>query len=133
MPLEKISSTCETECVQKKKFSLRKVPLHSFADDVMMMMMICRARICPCFDSMLIVLWRKKKSHCFLFFATVFLCWPVIFVGGVREALFGDENYTVMWGKRSGFAKVALQANVVSTVLWILCENNTTVCILVEL
>ena len=36
------------------------------------------------------------------------------FAGGVREALFGDENYTVMWGKRSGFAKVALQANVVS-------------------
>lgn len=32
--------------------------------------------------------------------------------GGVREALFGDENYSVMWGKRAGFAKVALQANV---------------------
>lgn len=32
--------------------------------------------------------------------------------GGVREALFGDENYTVMWGKRSGFAQVALQAKV---------------------
>lgn len=34
--------------------------------------------------------------------------------GGVREALFGDENYKLMWGKRTGFAKVALQANVVS-------------------
>jgi len=32
--------------------------------------------------------------------------------GGVREALFGDENYSVMWNQRSGFAKVALQANV---------------------
>lgn len=32
--------------------------------------------------------------------------------GGVREALFGDENYSLMWGKRCGFAKVALQANV---------------------
>lgn len=32
--------------------------------------------------------------------------------GGVREALFGDENYTLMWGKRIGFSKVALQANV---------------------
>ena len=55
-----------------------------------------------------------------------------MFVGGVREALFGDENYTVMWGKRSGFAKVALQANVVRTGWWIVCENNVTVCILVE-
>ncbi|XP_076463071.1 DGAT1/2-independent enzyme synthesizing storage lipids-like [Babylonia areolata] len=32
--------------------------------------------------------------------------------GGVREALFADENYSIMWGKRSGFADVALQANV---------------------
>ncbi|XP_005111889.1 transmembrane protein 68 [Aplysia californica] len=32
--------------------------------------------------------------------------------GGVREALFGDENYTVMWSSRCGFAKVAHQANV---------------------
>ncbi|PVD23341.1 hypothetical protein C0Q70_16609 [Pomacea canaliculata] len=32
--------------------------------------------------------------------------------GGVREALFGDESYPVMWGRRCGFAKVALQANV---------------------
>lgn len=32
--------------------------------------------------------------------------------GGVREALFGDEYYQVMWGNRSGFAKVALQAQV---------------------
>ncbi|XP_071117554.1 DGAT1/2-independent enzyme synthesizing storage lipids-like isoform X3 [Haliotis cracherodii] len=32
--------------------------------------------------------------------------------GGVREALFGDEYYHVMWAKRTGFAKVALQANV---------------------
>lgn len=37
----------------------------------------------------------------------------VIFVGGVREALFGDENYPVMWGKRHGYARTALQANVV--------------------
>ncbi|KAL4235744.1 Transmembrane protein 68 [Mactra antiquata] len=32
--------------------------------------------------------------------------------GGVREALFGDEYYRVMWGNRSGFAKVALQTKV---------------------
>nr|XP_022314363.1 transmembrane protein 68-like isoform X2 [Crassostrea virginica] len=32
--------------------------------------------------------------------------------GGVREALFGDENYPIMWGKRQGFAKAAIQANV---------------------
>lgn len=35
------------------------------------------------------------------------------FLGGVREALFGDEYYPVMWGNRNGFAKVAIQANVV--------------------
>ena len=34
--------------------------------------------------------------------------------GGVREALFGDEYYQLMWGQRSGFAKVALQTKVVS-------------------
>lgn len=33
--------------------------------------------------------------------------------GGVREALFGDEYYPIMWGNRCGFAKVAIQANVV--------------------
>lgn len=32
--------------------------------------------------------------------------------GGVREALFGDEEYRIMWSKRIGFAKVALFANV---------------------
>ncbi|KAK3090668.1 hypothetical protein FSP39_013564 [Pinctada imbricata] len=31
---------------------------------------------------------------------------------GVREALFGDELYPVMWGKRLGFSKVATEANV---------------------
>lgn len=36
--------------------------------------------------------------------------------GGVREALFGDENYPIMWGKRQGFAKAAIQANVVRLV-----------------
>uniref|UniRef100_T1IKQ0 Tat-binding homolog 7 n=1 Tax=Strigamia maritima TaxID=126957 RepID=T1IKQ0_STRMM len=30
--------------------------------------------------------------------------------GGVLEAQFGDENYNLVWGKRVGFAKVALQA-----------------------
>lgn len=39
--------------------------------------------------------------------------------GGVREALFGDENYPIMWGKRQGFAKAAIQANVVRLV----CEG----------
>ncbi|KAK0069383.1 transmembrane protein 68 [Biomphalaria pfeifferi] len=32
--------------------------------------------------------------------------------GGVREGLFGDENYSIIWNKRCGFAKVAIQANV---------------------
>ncbi|XP_033644988.1 transmembrane protein 68-like [Asterias rubens] len=32
--------------------------------------------------------------------------------GGVREALFGDEHYHIIWGKRCGFAKCALEAKV---------------------
>lgn len=34
--------------------------------------------------------------------------------GGVREALFSDESYTIMWGNRIGFAEVAIDAQVVS-------------------
>lgn len=36
--------------------------------------------------------------------------------GGVLEAQFGDEEYHLIWGKRIGFAKVALQAQVVSQI-----------------
>ncbi|KAM6445525.1 DGAT1/2-independent enzyme synthesizing storage lipids-like [Rhynochetos jubatus] len=32
--------------------------------------------------------------------------------GGVREALFSDESYQLMWGNRKGFAQVALDAKV---------------------
>ncbi|NXS56616.1 TMM68 protein, partial [Brachypteracias leptosomus] len=32
--------------------------------------------------------------------------------GGVREALFSDESYQLMWGSRKGFAQVALDAKV---------------------
>ncbi|NWU23410.1 TMM68 protein, partial [Dyaphorophyia castanea] len=32
--------------------------------------------------------------------------------GGVREALFSDESYQLMWGNRKGFAQVALEAKV---------------------
>ncbi|ELU04707.1 hypothetical protein CAPTEDRAFT_173647 [Capitella teleta] len=32
--------------------------------------------------------------------------------GGVREAYFSDSYYNVLWGKRTGFAKIALEANV---------------------
>jgi len=31
--------------------------------------------------------------------------------GGVFEAQFGDSNYELMWGKRVGFARVALESN----------------------
>ena len=36
----------------------------------------------------------------------------VILPGGVREAMFGDENYQILWGERIGFAKVALEAKI---------------------
>lgn len=34
--------------------------------------------------------------------------------GGVYEAQFGDNNYKLLWKKRLGFAKVAIDAKVVS-------------------
>lgn len=34
--------------------------------------------------------------------------------GGVYEAQFGDRYYRLMWKKRLGFAKVAIDAKVVS-------------------
>lgn len=33
--------------------------------------------------------------------------------GGVREALFSDETYPLLWGKRKGFAQVAIDSKVV--------------------
>uniref|UniRef100_A0A8D0KRK3 Phospholipid/glycerol acyltransferase domain-containing protein n=1 Tax=Strix occidentalis caurina TaxID=311401 RepID=A0A8D0KRK3_STROC len=38
--------------------------------------------------------------------------------GGVREALFSDESYQLMWGNRKGFAQVALDAKVVSIICY---------------
>ncbi|TGZ63277.1 hypothetical protein CRM22_006998 [Opisthorchis felineus] len=37
-------------------------------------------------------------------------CVLLLAPGGVREALFADESYCTIWGKRNGFAKVALLA-----------------------
>ena len=37
-----------------------------------------------------------------------------LLIGGVREAYFSDEYYQMLWGKRLGFAKIAIQAQVVS-------------------
>ncbi|XP_051809371.1 transmembrane protein 68 isoform X2 [Acanthochromis polyacanthus] len=34
--------------------------------------------------------------------------------GGVREALFSDETYPLLWGKRKGFAQVAIDSQVLS-------------------
>ena len=33
--------------------------------------------------------------------------------GGVREALFSDHNYQLIWGKRQGFARIASEAKIV--------------------
>uniref|UniRef100_A0A6J0VDA1 DGAT1/2-independent enzyme synthesizing storage lipids-like n=1 Tax=Pogona vitticeps TaxID=103695 RepID=A0A6J0VDA1_9SAUR len=32
--------------------------------------------------------------------------------GGAREAVFSDQHYRLLWGKRTGFAQVALEAKV---------------------
>ena len=44
----------------------------------------------------------------------------VISPGGVREALFSDHTYQLIWGRRTGFAKVALKTNCVSFTYFIL-------------
>ena len=36
-----------------------------------------------------------------------------LILGGVREALFGDQNYQLIWKERKGFAKVAIDAKAV--------------------
>ncbi|XP_068215596.1 DGAT1/2-independent enzyme synthesizing storage lipids isoform X1 [Palaemon carinicauda] len=41
--------------------------------------------------------------------------------GGVREAQFSDHNYQLLWGQRTGFAKVAISAN--SPVVTMFTEN----------
>jgi len=41
-------------------------------------------------------------------------CLIAVAPGGVREALFSDEMYTIIWGNRKGFARVAIDAKVVS-------------------
>ena len=40
------------------------------------------------------------------------------FIGGVREAFFSDEHYDLLWGRRMGFAKIAIEAKVVSTYMY---------------
>lgn len=44
--------------------------------------------------------------------------------GGVREALFSDETYPLLWGKRKGFAQVAIDSKVVSDSL-LFCSFHT--------
>jgi hypothetical protein len=36
--------------------------------------------------------------------------------GGVREALFGDHNYHLIWKERRGFARVAIEAKTVNKI-----------------
>ena len=40
-------------------------------------------------------------------------------LGGVREALFGDHHYHLIWKERKGFAKVAIQAKTVRKKIFI--------------
>uniref|UniRef100_A0A3Q4GKU8 Transmembrane protein 68 n=1 Tax=Neolamprologus brichardi TaxID=32507 RepID=A0A3Q4GKU8_NEOBR len=39
--------------------------------------------------------------------------------GGVREALFSDETYPLLWGERKGFAQVAIDSGVVRFFRWV--------------
>lgn len=43
--------------------------------------------------------------------------------GGVYEAQFSDSYYRLMWKKRLGFAKVALDAKVVNFIIYNHCHE----------
>ncbi|XP_026061775.1 transmembrane protein 68-like isoform X2 [Carassius auratus] len=44
--------------------------------------------------------------------------------GGVREALFSDETYPLLWGKRKGFAQVAIDSKVVQQAVQALIDKH---------
>ncbi|KAG7254076.1 hypothetical protein CRUP_009368 [Coryphaenoides rupestris] len=44
--------------------------------------------------------------------------------GGVREALFSDETYPLIWGTRRGFAQVAIDARVVQQAVQSLIDQH---------
>ena len=52
------------------------------------------------------ILFRIRINFCF-------------FLGGVREALFGDHNYHLIWKERRGFAKVAIEAKTVNRIIFV--------------
>jgi 1-acyl-sn-glycerol-3-phosphate acyltransferase len=45
----------------------------------------------------------------------------IVSPGGAHEALFGDSNYELMWKKRIGFAKIALESK--APIIPIFTEN----------
>jgi len=44
-------------------------------------------------------------------------------LGGVREALFSDHNYQLIWKERRGFAKVAIDAKTVNRKIFLSHEQ----------
>jgi hypothetical protein len=46
--------------------------------------------------------------------------------GGVYEAQLGDHNYELLWRQRLGFAKVAIEAKVVTICIFLLNHHNPT-------
>ncbi|PRD27500.1 UNVERIFIED_CONTAM: Transmembrane protein 68 [Trichonephila clavipes] len=64
--------------------------------------------------------WNLLMDVCHVFSGSFQLCVQylkeghlvALAPGGVLEAQFGDEEYRLIWGKRIGFAKVALEAQV---------------------
>uniref|UniRef100_A0A6I8P9F3 Transmembrane protein 68 n=1 Tax=Ornithorhynchus anatinus TaxID=9258 RepID=A0A6I8P9F3_ORNAN len=44
--------------------------------------------------------------------------------GGVREALFSDETYNIVWGDRKGFAQVAIDAEVAKNAVQALIDRH---------
>lgn len=47
--------------------------------------------------------------------------------GGVREALFSDETYPLQWGKRKGFAQVAIDSQVVGAFSFLFYTSNKNI------
>ena len=66
--------------------------------------------------------WMSIYLQCFDF------CPP----GGVREAYFSDEYYELLWGNRCGFAKIALEAEVVNILTYYIIWKDFLKILIVE-
>jgi len=90
--------------------------LHELQNGMSNCRMVCRISVWS-----KIYIYLSNNIHYFEFQKGHLLA---IYPGGVREALFSGDNYQLTWNKRTGFAKVALAARVVSLFILLASFNR---------